>query len=232
MRIPQLVSTFFLALVVAQATAACAWDEAANDRHRGTLGDDDDDDDDGTVDADGDGIPDALSGPEAAKICQKGQPHLGFAKMDFVADRVQAAVGMDRRRVKPFSALTTEFARALGTAPAALTSNAAAFGTVPPRWYVEPTANAVNLYTNYSVGFSGCYDKMTEATYAAAPTAQTAEAECSRMQKAYWLKTPTTEEIGACRDLAMTALASEANPRRRWAHLCASVLTSAGFTTY
>lgn len=162
----------------------------------------------------------------------KGLPHVGFANIDFVADRKPGEVGVNRRRVKPFSALPSEFQRTLGVVPTALAANAAAYGQDPARWYSEPTAGAVSLYTTYNLSFTSCYDTMTDAKYTTAPTATTAATECAAMQRKFWQRTPTPDETKACADLAVTGLADEAVARRRWAHACASILTSVGFTTY
>lgn len=169
--------------------------------------------------------------PTQPGTCQEGVPHVGFANVDFVADRKPGAIGVDRRRVKPYSALAFEFQRALGVVPAGLATSVAAFGDVPARWYSEPTSGAVSLYTTYTLGFTSCYDTMTEPVFAQAPTAETAPVECAKMQRKFWQRTATPEETKACADLAL-GLTEETVARRRWAHACASILTSAGFTTY
>jgi hypothetical protein len=51
------------------------------------------------------------------------------------------------------------------------------------------------------------------------------------MQRKFWQRTPAPDETQACADLTL-GLTTEANPRRRWAHACASILTATGFTTY
>lgn len=169
--------------------------------------------------------------PTQPGTCKVGVPHVGFANTDFVADRKPGAIGVDRRRVKPYSALSSEFKRTLGVVPTALAVNAAAFGDTPARWYNEPTAGAISLYTTYNLAFTTCYDTMTAANYAQPPTAQTAETECSTMQRKFWQRTATPDETKTCVDLVM-GLTTEPVARRRWAHGCASILTSAGFTTY
>lgn len=169
--------------------------------------------------------------PTQPGTCKEGVPHPGFAKVDFVADRKPGAIGVDRRRVKPYTALRTEFQRALGTVPAAMAQTSAAFGDVPARWYAEPTAGAVSLNTTYSLAFTGCYDTMTAASYTQAPTAQSAAEECAKLQRKFWQRTPTPEETTACADFTV-GLTTETVARRRWAHACASIMTSAGFTTY
>lgn len=170
--------------------------------------------------------------PDQPGNCAEGAPHPGFAGHDFVSDRKPGALGDDRRRVKPFSALRTEIARSIGAAPASMAQSSAAFGDVPARWYAEPTAGAVSLYTTYGVAFTACYDAMTQGNYTQMPTAETARSECARWQRKAWLRTPTEDETRVCVELAVGGLATEPVARRRWAHACAAVHTSAGFTTY
>jgi hypothetical protein len=177
----------------------------------------------------GDGAPVDPTQPGA---CKEGEPHVGFGNTNFVAERKVGGIGNDRRRVKPYSALKSEFTRALGKVPAGLEGAGPAYGSDPPRWYSEPTAGAVNLSTTYSLAFTSCYDSMTAAKFAAAPTADSAKAECAAMQRKSWQRSPTPEETQACADLAVKELATEPVPRRRWAHACAAVLTSSGFITY
>jgi len=190
-------------------------------------------------DLNGDGIPDSEQGgdtvpgstPPGAEQC-KGAPHVGFANFDFVSDRKPGDVGVNRRRVKPYTALSSEFQRAIGAVPAGLPQAAAAFGQTPARWYAEPTAGAVSLYTMYTLSFTSCYDTMTDAKFTQTINAASATTECTAMQRKYWQRTPTPEETKACSDLVTTGLSDEPLARRRWAHACASVLTSVGFTTY
>lgn len=178
------------------------------------------------------GGADDANDPNSDALCAKGVAHVGLGGTDFTADRTAGALGADRRRVKPFSALTTEFARALGQAPASMTASAAAFGEVPPRWYVEPTAGAVSLYTTYSLAFTGCYDTLTGPAYQQPPTPESAANECKTLQRKAWQRSPTPEETQACVDLATGGLATEPVARRRWAHACAAVMTAAPFTTF
>ena len=51
------------------------------------------------------------------------------------------------------------------------------------------------------------------------------------MSRKFWSRTPTTQEIASCADVAMTGAAGEPIARA-WAYACACVLTSAGFLTY
>lgn len=183
----------------------------------------------GTAD---DGAETPPSDPNEPGSCTLGGKHVGFAGEDFAASRTVGALGKDRRRVKPFSAMKTEIERVLGTSPATLQESAAAFGDVPARWYAEPVAGAVSLYTTATLVFTACYDSMTAAKYAQPPTAETATAECAALEAKAWLRAPTPDETKACADAATTASASEPDARRRWARACASVMSSAGFISY
>ncbi len=192
---------------------------------------------DGTQGADGTQNPDGTNpdgtnpdGTQNPALCQ-GKPHIGFGNVDFVADRKPGELGENRRRIKPYSALRTEFQRALGAAPAGLTAAAASFGDTPARWYSEPVAGAVSLYSMYTLAFTTCYDTMTQAEYQAAPTQATAETECSKMARKFWQRTPTDEERLACAELVVTNT-TETVARRRWAHACASLITATGFITF
>ncbi|MCW5831753.1 MAG: hypothetical protein KIS78_04775 [Labilithrix sp.] len=163
--------------------------------------------------------------------CKQGAPHFGFANVDFAAGRSQGDIGVDRRRVKPYSALASEFERVLGVVPVGLAASAATYGEPPSRWYAEPAAGAVSLYTTYTLAFAACYDTMTNAKYDEAPTMESAAVECSALQRKAWQRTPAPDEVTACAGIAV-GLDGESVARRRWAHACASVLTSAGFTSY
>jgi hypothetical protein len=172
------------------------------------------------------------SDPTQPGGCKEGAAHLGFANTDFAtAGRNPGGIGIDRRRVKPYSALKSEFQRALGKVPTDLATSAAAFGDMPARWYSEPTSGAVSLYTMYTLAFTTCYDTMTDAKYTQMPTADSAAAECATMQRKIWQRSPTPDETKACADNAV-GLTDESVARRRWAHACASIMTSTGFTTY
>jgi hypothetical protein len=206
-----LIATTLLSIfVVACATEADELTNGKGGRHKTGSGSDD---------ADGDGIPDDQEPGTTAEAleCKQGIPHPGFANFDFVSDRKPGVIGDNRRRVKPFSAMASEFQRALGAAPANLDQSAAAFGDVPARWYSEPTAGAVSLFTTYNLAFTACYDNNQIQ-------------DCAQLQRKIWERTPTPDETTACEDF-VNGLA-EPDPKRKWAHACASIMSSAGFTTY
>jgi hypothetical protein len=184
-------------------------------------------------------------GDEEAKPGEEGKPdptdpalctsktYAGFDNRELTSERKVLKLGTDRSRMKPFSALQTEYNRVLGSTPASLTGAAATFGQPPARWNEEPTANAVALQTAYTIAFDGCLTyTATAAEFANAPDATTAEQQCSTMARKFWSKTPGPSEISACVEVATTGSAAEPNARRKWAYACASVLTSAGFLAY
>ena len=227
-----LIATTIVSLLV----VACAAEDAdslngrrGGDNGAGENGDVPGENGDGTNPG-GDGTTPGAD-PTQPGTCKLGAPHPGFANVDFVGDRKPGAVGVDRRRIKPYSALSSEFQRALGVVPANLAQSAAAYGEVPARWYQEPTAGAVSLYTTYTLAFTSCYDTMTAPQFAQMPDATSAATECAKMQRKFWQRTATPDEVKACVDFTM-GLTDETVARRRWAHACASILTSAGFTTY
>jgi hypothetical protein len=159
--------------------------------------------------------------------------YAGFDNRELTGERKVLKLGTDRSRMKPFSALQTEYARVLGNTPASLTGSAATFGQPPARWYEEPAANAVALQTAYSIAFDGCLTYTgTAAEFASAPDAASAETQCAAMARKFWSKTPGPSEISSCVEVATTGSAAEPNARRKWAYACASVLTSAGFLAY
>jgi hypothetical protein len=163
----------------------------------------------------------------------KSREYVGFENGKLHGGRVVAALGTDRQRIKPFGALSTDYTRVLGNTPASLAGSGATFGQAPARWFEEPQSNAVALQTAYNIAFDGCLTyTQAPAEFGAAPTQQTAEANCGAMARKFWSKTPSPQEIQACADVAVTGSASETQPRRRWAYACASVLTASGFLTY
>lgn len=178
------------------------------------------------------GDPNAPTDPTDPALCTSKE-YAGFDNIPLHSTRVVAKLGVDRGRVKPFSALQTEYARVLGAAPASLQGAGPTFGQVPARWYDEPQANAVALQTAYGIAFDGCLTyTQTAPEFAAAPDAASAATQCAAMARKFWSKTPAPQEVQACVDVATTGTATEPQPRRKWAYACASVLSSAGFLTY
>lgn len=170
--------------------------------------------------------------PDVA-LCESGKQYIGFGGQDLTADRREAEVGLERARMKPFSALQTEFPRVLGNTPALLASSESTFGITPARWMPQPQTSAIALYTAYRVAFQGCLTvTQTPAKYAAAPTLETATTECAAWAKKFWSRAALGPEIEACAKVITVEAVKETDMRRRWSHGCASILTSSDFMTY
>lgn len=174
------------------------------------------------------------SDPSVPKCTDVGATYTGFAGTNLVESRINAKIGTDRGRLKPYSALRGEYERTLGVTPDSLEGAEASFGRPPDRFSQEPRGSAIQLFSAYRVGFDGCltYVEKNKATFAGAPTAESAAAQCKAMARKFWSRAATDEELAACTAVALTDTASEPDPQRRWAYTCASLLSSTGFLTY
>jgi hypothetical protein len=191
--------------------------------------------------------------PEAPKDCRSNQvKHIGLGgkdlnlRVDGSQDQASwAPIIEDRHRMKPYEVLKGDFARTLGTAGQTnmtnlINNSADAFGAAPARWYAEPQASAVSLYTTYRVAFRGCLQySTTMPTWSTQPTAATAATECAALQQKAWDRVPVKEEIDACVAIATDeASFAKGTPqpvtdaKTKWAYACASVLSSSNFTSY
>src|SRR5690606_22251943 len=110
---------------------------------------------------------------------------------------------------------------------------AGSFDVPPARWYGEAEYSAVSLHAAASIAYEGClaYTKANDA-FATEPTDESARAECTKLMRKAWSRSPSPEEIGGCADLAVKTLADEKDVHRRWAYACASVLSSTQFLTF
>ncbi len=209
-------------LLVGVALFAC---NGSDDQLRGRHND-------GTNDPDGgDGGVDPGTG--APTCTEFGKEWTGFAGTHLAATRVDGNIGADRARIKPYSALEAEYTRTIGEAPSSLSATESSLEQSPERFYVEPQASAIGVWSNFRVAFDGCLTfTNTAGEYAAAPTAETAAAACTTLARKFWSRAPSPDEVQACTQAALVDSASEATPRRRWAYTCASLLSSAGFLTY
>ncbi len=98
------------------------------------------------------------------------------------------------------------------------------------RWSNEQQLSGISLYQAFLASFQGCLTFVAGPTqYATAPTAATAATECANFQRRFWSAVPTAAETQTCATFATSAINDDTNPRRRWAYVCASVLTSAQF---
>lgn len=186
----------------------------------------------GIADPPGDDVDDDDDEEELA--CEElGRTYTGIAGTELQAGRALAPPYSDRQRVKPFSSLGGEYSRVLGNQAADVGAFAATFGRPPARWFEEPEASANTLYASFTLAFQGCLAlTATGAEYAEAPTEDTATAACGSLARQFWDRNAEPEELTGCIDYAVSGTASEADPRRRWAYTCASVLTAAGFVSY
>ncbi len=173
-----------------------------------------------------------VTAPDVA-LCNSGRAYVGFGGMELTYDRPERDVGYERARAKPFSALQTEYPRVLGTTPALLAQSESTFGTTAARWYTKGDPNAVSLYQAYRIAFQGCLTVTgTAEKYATPPTAATATAECSAWAQKFWGRAALSAELEACATVIGQYALKETQVRRRWAHGCASVLTSSDFLTF
>lgn len=173
---------------------------------------------------------DGGTGPACTEF---GKGYVGFTGTKLEDKRVNAPIGADRARIKPYSALRGEYERVIGTAPASLDKSAATFGQPPERFAREPRASAIQVYTAFRVAFDGCLTYTeTAPEFANAPTQESASAQCTAMARKFWSRAPTPDEVKECTQAALVDSTAEGTPRRRWAYTCAAILSSAGFLTY
>jgi hypothetical protein len=113
-------------------------EEAEDDFHRKNVG------------------PGAADDPSVPKCTDVGKAYVGFSGTKLEDKRVNAKIGADRARIKPYSALKGEYERLIGVAPGSLGQAAPAFGNPPERFASEPRANAIQVYSAFRVAFDGC----------------------------------------------------------------------------
>jgi hypothetical protein len=162
-----------------------------------------------------------------------GRSYVLFDGAKLEESRLKEATAINRVRTKPYAVMAGEYQRVLGAVPPSLKTAGAVFSDPPQRWAEEPQYSGVSMHAIFEITFEGCRTYTgTAPQYAAAPTAESATAECTVLMQKAWNRSPSPDEIGACRDLAVTKLASETNARQRWAYVCSSVLSSTQFLTY
>ena len=163
-----------------------------------------------------------------------GKAYRGLGNLNLVAGRLtEVPKEGNRFRVKPYAALSGEFTRVMGAIPPSLTANASTFAAAPDRWYVEAQGSAVTLFTSFRVAYEAALTVAgTDAKYAAAPTEESATANCTAFARQAWNRLPIAEEITACKKVALVDTAAEADIKARWAYTLASVLTATGFIAY
>jgi hypothetical protein len=147
--------------------------------------------------------------------------------------RADESVDANRARFKPFVVMADEYKRVLGTVPKSLASSAATFADPPARWFAEPEPSGVTLNAIYGIGLDGCSTMLAgDASKTTPPAADTAGAFCKDLMTKAWGQAPADDELAACVDLLTNKLSGESDARTRWAHGCATVLTTTQFLTY
>jgi hypothetical protein len=147
--------------------------------------------------------------------------------------RADESVDANRARFKPFAVIGDEYKRVLGTTPRSLAGASATFDDPPARWFAETALSGVALTAVYGISLEGCAASMaTDPARATAPTADTATTYCKDTMQNAWGVPPTADEVATCVTLATTKLSGESDAKKRWAHVCASILTSSQFLTF
>lgn len=162
----------------------------------------------------------------------QGRSYVGFDNNKLEETRVNEAGGINRARIKPYSAMSGEYTRVLGAAPASLGASASSFDDPPARWYSEAALSGVSLNTSFAIAFDGCVAQTAGSSFAAAPTPDAATKYCTETMRKAWSQSGSPDEISSCVDLATTKLSSETDPHRQWAYVCASILSSTHFLTF
>lgn len=172
---------------------------------------------------------------EAGMMCTAkpvARTYAGFDGAKLEERRADENVDINKARFKPFNVMADEYKRVLGLTPRGLATAGATFNEAPERWFIETDHSGVSLSAIFQLSLDGCLQSFgSDASKAKAPTAETATAYCKEtMQKAF-SETPTDEQVGVCVDLATKKL-TENDPKRRWAHVCATILSSSQFLTF
>jgi hypothetical protein len=177
----------------------------------------------------GEGLPEELQCTEKPQ----GNSYVLFDGTKLEASRVNENVGVNRARIKPYAVMASEYQRVLGVVPPSIKTAGASFDDPPARWFAESIYSGVAMNAIFEISYEGCLDYVRAASdLKAIPTPETATAECTKMMRKAWSRTPSPEEVGSCTDLAVTKLAEQKDPARRWAYVCASILSSSQFLTF
>lgn len=173
--------------------------------------------------------------PEALQCTAKpeGRSYVHFDGSKMEESRVNENFGVNRARLKPYAVMATEYQRVLGLVPESIKTAGGSFDDPPARWYAESAYSGVSMNAIFEISFEGClaYAK-NAADLKAAPTPESAQAECAKLMRKAWSRSPSPEEITGCSDLAVTKLAPQADVAKRWAYVCSSVLSSSQFLTF
>jgi hypothetical protein len=163
----------------------------------------------------------------------QGRSYVLFDGTRLEESRANENVGVNRARLKPYDVLAGEYQRVLGVAPPSLGGSAGSFDVPPARWFAEAQYSGVSLTAVFDLSFEACEAYGAgKPELAAPPTTETATAQCTTLIRKAFSRSGSPDEIAACTDLAVQKLAGEANVGKRWAYVCASVLSSSQFLTF
>lgn len=170
---------------------------------------------------------------DTQETCTATRSYVGYGGTPLEADRPTMKPGTDRMRLKPFGALASQYAAALGLASFDTTVYATTFGKPPARWFQEPQASANTVYAAFALAYDGCTrETATDAKYAGTPDATNAPLICNDHIRRAWHREPVQAETDACVNYAVNQTNPSDAPRVRWAYACAAVLTASGFLAY
>ena len=190
-------------------------------------------DDDSTIDQ---GSKLSQSDDETRKSCsiESGRRYRGFGNTDLVAGRVtEVPIDMDRFRLKPLSVLSADFNRIFGSVPSSLERNRTTFIHASDRWYIEPKASGVTIFSTYRIAYEGSLAfAATNPMTAAAPSEESATEVCSTFAEMAWNQAASEAQIDACRKVAVIDTATEPDVKARWAYAFAAILTATEFVAY
>ncbi len=216
-----------IATVIALLMSACAEDASSltGSRARGGPGSAEED---GTP-GEGEPVPEELQ----CTVKPQGRSYVLFDGSKLEASRLNENMGVNRARIKPYVVMASEYQRVLGVVPESIKTAGSSFDDPPARWFAESVYSGVAMNAIFEISYEGCLAYAKAAPdLKAAPTADSAKAECTKMMRKAWSRTPSPEEIAGCTDLAVTKLASQTDVARHWAYVCSSILSSSQFLTF
>ncbi len=181
------------------------------------------------------GEPEGEGTPAALQCTEKpeGRSYVLFDGMRLEGTRANENVGVNRARFKPYVVLAGEYQRVLGVVPPSLATAGASFDDPPARWYDEAAHSGVSLNAQFDISFEACREHVkAPAEFGQAPNEGSAKTFCSSLMRKAWSKTAQPPEVDGCVQLATKKLESEPDARRRWAYVCASILSSSHFLTF
>ncbi len=192
--------------------------------------------------------PSAPAGPTySAAVCEGAPPARTFTGLDGLPlerDRVNAAADLDQRRTRSWENLDAyggDLNQQLGYYRA--TEGLLERATAPLRpdfWYLEADMGALELYSQFRVGFMACERMVADPhgtplfslpSFASAPSTDTADGPCRYMMRQFWKTEPTAQQVQACADFAVNETSDLPTVSKRWALVCAALLSSTGSTT-